>query len=62
MQMSNLGDVLSKLVYSDVSQTGGAYHRLGSGGGAVAGSYGGLGVKPPAAGRFLYVLGGKKLF
>ena len=46
--MSNLGDVLSKLVYSNVSQTG------------VWGqspqppvAMGGLGAKPPAAGRFL---------
>ena len=44
--MSNLGDVLRKLGYSNVSQTG-------SGGGA--GGYGGLGAKPPAAGRFLWV-------
>ena len=44
--MSNLGDVLCKLVYSNVSQTG-------AGGGApAAGGYDGLGAKPPAAGQF----------
>ena len=45
--MSNLGDVLSKLVYSNVSQTG-VWGRA-----PAAGGYGGLGAKPPAAGRFL---------
>ena len=46
--MSNLGDVLSELVYSNVSQTGvwGAEPQ-------AAGGYGGLGAKPLAAGRFL---------
>ena len=42
--MSTLGDVLSKLLYSNVSQTG-------SGGGAPSG-YGGLKAKPPALGNF----------
>ena len=40
--MSNLEDVLSKLVYSNVSQPGG----LGAGSPA-AGGYGGLGGKAP---------------
>ena len=44
--MSNLGDVLSKLVYSNVLPP-------------AVGGYGGLGAKPPAAGRFLYVFGKK---
>ena len=51
--MSNLGDVLSKLVHSKVSQTG-------YGGRALSRRrLGGLGAKPPAAGRFLYVFGKK---
>ena len=53
--MSNLGYVLSKLVYSNVSQTGGLGAEP-----AAAGGYGGLGAKPPAAGQFLYVFGKKK--
>ena len=36
---------MCELVYSNVSQTGA--------GGGAAGGYGGLGAKPPAAGRFL---------
>ena len=47
--MSNLGDVLSKLVYSNVSQTGvSVLKRI-----TAAGGYEGLGAKPPAAGQFL---------
>ena len=47
--MSNLEDVLKKLVYSNVSQT-------------AAGGYGGLGAKPPAAGRFCKFLEKKSYF
>ena len=55
MQMSNVGDVLRELVYSNVSQ-------MGSGGGAPAtGGYGGLGAKPPPLDDFCKFLE-KKLF
>ena len=47
--MSNLGDVLSKLLYSNVSQKGFGAEP------PAAGGYRGLGAKPPAAGRFLWV-------
>ena len=55
--MSNLGDVLRKLVYSNVSQT----ESLGAEPPA-AGGYGGLRAKPPAAGRFLEVFEKKSYF
>ena len=56
MQMSNL-DVLSKLVYSNLPQTGGLGAEP-----PAAGGNGGLGAKPPAAGRFFYVFGKKSYF
>ena len=56
--MSNLGDVLRKLVYSNVSQTDGGLGEVPPG----AGGYGGLGAKPPAAGGFLYVFEKKSHF
>ena len=52
----NLGDVLGKLVYSNISQTG-IWGRS-----PIADAYGGLGTKPPAAGQFLYVFGKKSYF
>ena len=52
--MSNLRDVLSKPVYSNVSQTGGL--------GAEPPASGGMGAKPPAAGRFLQVFEKKSYF
>ena len=51
--MSNLGDVLSKLVYSNVSQS---QTEL-----PAAGGDGDLGANPPAAGRFLQGFGKKAL-
>ena len=56
--MSNLGDVLSKLVYSNISVTDGGLRAEPT----AAGGYKGLGAKPPAAGRFLYVFGKKRYF
>ena len=46
--MSYLGDLLSKLEYSNVSQMEGLGAEL-----PAACGYGGLGAKPSAAGRFL---------
>ena len=54
--MSNLGDVLSKLVFSHVSQTRGLGAEP-----PTAGGYGGLGAKTPAARQFLYVFGKKAI-
>ena len=51
--MSNLGDVLSRPVYPNVSQTADP---------PAAGGYGGLGAKTPAVWRFLYVFGKKSYF
>ena len=54
--MSNLGDMLSKQVYSNVSQMG------VWGEPPAAGGYGGLRAKPPAAGRFSQIFGKKSYF
>ena len=60
--MSYLGDVLRKLVYSNVSQTGGVGAEP-----PAAGGYGGLGAKPPSRWAIFVKFGknvcfGKKLF
>ena len=48
--MPNLGDVLSKPLYSYVPHTG---HRRRYIKRITGGGYGGLGAKPPVAGQFL---------
>ena len=55
--MSNLRDVLSKLVLLKHITDGGLGAEP-----PAAGRYGGLGAKPPAAGQFLYVFGQKSYF